>query len=188
MYQYREEFSVARMAKVLDVSESGYYKWFSRIRSDIMTERKQEELELTGEICGIFRRSRGSYGIRKITAKVNCSSDRKINHKRVERIMRKHGLFSRGSAKFKCTTDSKHDNIIADNLLGRDFTASEPSEKMLSDTTVISTKEGLLYAAGIIDLYGRMPVGLAMSKTMTGFLSSMHLMTWSPVDVQRKAA
>ena len=46
--------------------------------------------------------------------------------------------------------------MIADNLINRDFTAAEPDTKMLSDTTVITTRQGKLYVAGILDLYGDM--------------------------------
>ncbi len=41
---------------------------------------------------------------------------------------------------------------------------------MISDATVISTKQGNLYVAGIIDLYGDMPVGVAMSNKNDGQL------------------
>lgn len=52
--------------------------------------------------------------------------------------------------------------MIADNLINRDFEVAEPDTKMLSDTTVITTRQGKLYVAGILDLYGDMPVGIAM--------------------------
>lgn len=51
---------------------------------------------------------------------------------------------------------------MAENLLLRDFTAENPNEKMVSDTTEIATAERKLYAAGILDLYGRLPVGLSI--------------------------
>ena len=41
---------------------------------------------------------------------------------------------------------------------------------MVSDTTVVETGEGDLYAAAILDLYGRMPVGLAMGRRNNRFL------------------
>ena len=43
--------------------------------------------------------------------------------------------------------------MIADNLINRDFTVEEPDTKMLSDTTVIATRQGKLYVTGILDLY-----------------------------------
>lgn len=163
MREHKSEHSIARMAKVLNVSESGYYKWLQR-QEGPLTEKEKEDLQLTKEILEIYRLSRGSYGSRKITAILNRKHVKPINHKRVERIMKECSLFSKTCKKYICTTDSNHDEAIADNLIDRDFETLKPGCKMVSDTTEISTKQGKLYVAGIIDLYARMPVGMAMSR------------------------
>ena len=162
MYENRYEFRVARMACVLEVSESGYYKWLNRHKNGKVISK--EEILLRAKIKEIYIKSRCSFGARKVTKAINKHRDFPVNHKRIERIMREYCFYSTVSKKYICTTDSKHNEAIADNLLERDFTASGPNEKMLSDTTVIKTKQGKLYVAGILDLYGRMPVGLAMSN------------------------
>ena len=137
-----------------------------------LTPREIEEGRLAKQILELFRSSRGSYGYRKITAllNVNKKKDERINHKRVERIMRKYGLRSKIKKQFCHTTDSDHNYPIAENLLERDFSAAIRNEKMVSDTTEIQTKQGSLYVAGIIDLYGRMPVGFAMGTKNDRFL------------------
>ena len=162
MFENRDEFSISRMAKVMNASESGYYKWLARLQSP-PSRKELEDIELAKEIAEIFRHSRGSYGSRKVTKKLNIGREKKVNHKRIERLMSEYGLFSKVCKKYRCTTDSDHDEAIADNLLDRNFSANMPNEKMVSDTTVVATKQGDVYAAGIIDLFGRMPVGLAMS-------------------------
>ena len=128
------------------------------------TEQELENKKLLAEIKEIYYGSRGVFGSRKITAIINSRREKKVNHKRVERIMRENGLFSRTHKKYRITTDSNHDYLIADNLIDRDFETTEPGQKMVSDTTVVETGEGALYAAAILDLYGRMPVGLAMGR------------------------
>lgn len=158
------------MAKVINASESGYYKWLARINAPL-TEKEQSDIELARKIFEIFQGSRGSYGSRKITIKLNERREKRVNHKRVERLMKEYGLFSKTGKSYVCTTDSEHDEVIADNLIDRDFTADSPNEKMVSDTTVVATKQGDLYAAGILDLYGRMPVGLAMGLKNDRFLT-----------------
>jgi len=163
MYEHKEMFSIARMAKVLNVSESGYYKWQLK-KEGVLSEKELADHALTTEIREIFMQSRGSYGCRKVTKVLNSNKKEPINHKRVERLMNENGLFSRTCKKYINTTDSKHAESIADNLIDRKFDASSPNEKMVSDTTVVSTKQGNIYVAGILDLYGRMPVGLAMSR------------------------
>lgn len=169
MYLHSAEFSIARMAKVLEVSVSGYYKWYTRQHQEA-SPKEIEDAALTAEILRIFRESRGSFGYRKITAILNKGCKEPVNHKRVARIMREYGLRSRTVKTYACTTDSDHDYPIAENLIQRDFTAAGKNEKMVSDTTVISTGEGNLYVAGILDLYGRMPVGFAMSIHNDRFL------------------
>ena len=152
------------MAEVLKASESGYYKWLQRLTAP-PTEKEMEDIRLAEEIFEIYSNSRGSYGSRKITIELNKKREKKINHKRVERLMGEYELYSKVSKRYVSTTDSNHSEPIAEELLGRDFTAEKPNEKMVSDTTVVSTGEGNLYAAGILDLCGRMPVGLAVSQS-----------------------
>ena len=161
MYVNRKEFHIDRMAKVLHVSQSGYYKWVQKMEAP-PTEKELEDQALKEQIFELFRQSRGSYGSRKITTLVNEGRKTPVNHKRIERIMRENDLFSKTRKKYVCLTDSNHSYPVAENILNRDFTASGPNQKMVSDTTEISTKEGKLYVAGILDLYGRMPVGLAI--------------------------
>ena len=163
MKEHNEEFTVARMAEVLGVSESGYYKWLARLNAPL-TEKEKEDLALTEEIYEIYWRSHGIYGSRKITQILNRKHDTPINHKRVERIMCENCMRSKLRKRYVCCTDSDHDEPIADNLLERDFTADAPNEKFVSDTTEKNTSEGKVYVAAILDLYGRIPVGLSVSR------------------------
>ena len=107
------------MAKVLEVSESGYYKWQEKYTSG-PSKREQEDLALAEEIYVIFSRSKGSYGSRKVTRVLNRNREKPVNHKRVERLMREYCLFSKTKKMFMCTTDSNHKETIADNLIGRE--------------------------------------------------------------------
>lgn len=149
------------MAKVLKVSQSGYYKWVRKLAAPI-TEKELDDLTLTEKIFDLFKRSRGSFGSRKITKLINDEQEKPVNHKRIERLMRENDLYSRTHKKYVYTTDSDHEYPVAGNLLKRDFHADQPNEKMVSDTTEIATDEGKLYVAGILDLYGRLPVGLSI--------------------------
>lgn len=162
MYLHRYEHGIARMAKVLEVSESGYYKWMKKLNGPL-TEKEMEDLELTREIYDIFKKYHGIFGARKITVLLNKGRKESVNHKRVERIMSENMLYAKTSKRYVKTTDSDHDEPIADNLVARDFLANAPDQKFLSDTTVVATDKGYLYVAVILDLYGRIPVGLAMS-------------------------
>lgn len=169
MYVNRTEFRIDRMAKVLHVSQSGYYKWVRRMEAPL-TEKELEDQALREKVFELFRQSRGSYGSRKITAQINKNSKKPVNHKRIERIMRENDLFSKTRKKYVCLTDSNHSYPVAENILDRNFSANRPNQKMVSDTTEVTTEEGKLYVAGILDLYGRMPVGLAIGTRNDRYL------------------
>ncbi len=73
--------------------------------------------------------------------------------------MREGGLVARVRRRFKATTDSKHSDPIAPNLLARNFTAASPNQVWVDDVTAIPTMEGWLFLAVLIDLYSRRVVG-----------------------------
>jgi transposase InsO family protein len=80
--------------------------------------------------------------------------------------MSKLGINAQLKRKFKATTDSKHSLPIAENILARNFKANEPDQAWVADITYISTTEGWLYLAVIIDLFSRKVVGWSMAEHM----------------------
>ena len=176
MRKHRDEYSIARMASVLGVSESGYYRWLSRKPS----KRAEEDLVLIEEIAEIFYASRRVFGSRKITS-IMRSRGRLINHKRVARLMSEYCLYSRVCKEYNSFTEPGDGNNIKENLLKRDFSVTGPDQKMVSDTTGIRTKEGWLYVAGILDLCGRIPVGMA-----TGPRNDTKLVSTAFRDMRRR--
>ncbi len=148
------------MAKIMQVSKSGYYDWLNREASS----RTQENERIYHDVLELFLSSRMSAGARKIAKKLSRMYGKPINRKRVNRIMRQHGLVPKGKKKYVITTDSKDSVNIFPNLLNRDFAAEAKNQKMVSDTTYIYTQEGWLYLAAIMDLHGRKIVGMAISE------------------------
>ncbi|MET0637844.1 MAG: IS3 family transposase [Chitinophagaceae bacterium] len=73
------------------------------------------------------------------------------------------------------TTESDHNLPVAENKLARNFTASRPDEKWVSDITYIRTREGWLYLAVIVDPYSRRVVGWSMSTSLKTNLIMMAL-------------
>jgi putative transposase len=102
-----------------------------------------------------------------MTPEVSEALGRALNHKRIGRLMREHGLGSRKRRPFRVvTTDSRHDHPIAPNVLGRDFEATAPNRKWLADLSYVRTDEGWLYVALVLDLFARKIVGWATSDSM----------------------
>lgn len=163
MEQNCSRYRVAKMAQWLQVSKSGYYAWRKRPKS----KRCMENETLLEEIIRIHKASRSTYGGRKITHEINRGSEKPVNHKRVERIMRENGIQSKSHKKYKATTNSSYNLPAAENILNREFTADRPGQKMVSDITYIPTDEGWLYLAGVMDLCGSKIVGISMDSRMT---------------------
>jgi len=79
--------------------------------------------------------------------------------------MRTNGLRSLRAHKVRRvkTTDSNHALPVARNLLARDFTATAPDKKWVSDVTYIPTERGWLFLAVLLDLFSRKVVGWAVA-------------------------
>ena len=149
------------MCKVLNVSRSGYYAWIQRKPSP----RTQENETLSQEIQRIHQASRQTYGSPRIHAAL-IAKGFQVGRQRVVRLMKKLGIGAHKKRKFKATTDSEHDLPIAQNILGRNFTTTEPDQAWVADMTYIWTTEGWLYLAVIIDLFSRRVVGWSMAEHM----------------------
>ena len=150
------------MCRVLGVSESGYYAWRKRGPS----ARAMANEVLLEQIRAIHRQSRQVYGSPRVHAALPAG-ERTVNHKRVARLMRVHGLRGRERRRRRpVTTPSKHGHPVAPNLLAREFTSEAPDRKWLGDISYIDTSEGFLYLATLEDVCSRRIVGWAMDDRM----------------------
>jgi putative transposase len=161
---HRENYSTPMMCELLGVSRSGLYQAMRRAGRLGGTEAEQRIVE---QIRHAQHKHRGRYGRRRMTPEVSQALGRRLNHKRIGRLMREHGLGSQKRRAFLVvTTDSRHDHPIAPNVLERDFATSAPNQKWLADLTYVRTDEGWLYLALVIDLFARKIVGWATSDSM----------------------
>ena len=149
------------MCKVLEVSRSCYYKWYS----DGISKRKLENQELTVEIKRVYNDSKQIYGSPRVT-EVLKQEGRRVSVGRVARLMRVNGWQSKIRKKWKSTTDSNHKYFISPNYLNRNFNPLELNQAWVSDITYIRTLQGWLYLTTVIDLYDRQVIGWALSKTL----------------------
>lgn len=115
--QYKQEFPVVVMCRVLEVSESGYYAWRKRPES----QHTQEDARLTTHIQDVFVTFRGVYGSPRIHAELR---DRgwHTSRKRVARLMQENGMNARRKPYHPVTTKSNPKHAVAPNLLQQDKT------------------------------------------------------------------
>jgi len=113
------------------------------------------------------------YGSRRMHRKLQGRGHR-IGLRRVQRLMREHGIRARHKRRFKATTDSKPLMAVAPH-----FTPAAPNRVWTGDITYIQTGEGWLYLAIVLDLFNREVVGWSIKPRMTADIVTDALtMAW----------
>lgn len=172
-------FPIEKMCIVLKVSSSSYYKWKTRPLSN----RERRKREIKKQITSIYFASKQRYGSPRIAVELD-SSGFKASRITVAKYMKELGLRSKLSRKFRVTTDSKHNYLVADNILNRNFLVSSPSQAWVSDITYLQTKDGFLYLTAIIDLFDRKVIGWSLSTGMS--TAETSLAAWKMAVKNRK--
>jgi len=151
-YAYPVEF----MCERLGVSKSGYYDW--RRRPESATAQRREELKLL--ITKAFDLSDSTYGYRRVHAQLaRWGID--VGLELVRQLMRALGLVPcQPKPRRWSLTEAAADRLP--DLVGRDFTAATPGEKLVGDITYIHTEEGWLYLATVLDCCTKEVIGYAM--------------------------
>ncbi len=154
----RGVYPVRMMCRCLKVSTSGFYGWAKRPPS----ARELENRRLLGRIRELHAASDGVMGAPRMHEELSNEGER-ASQNRIARIMAADGL--RGIPQ-RTQWRSKPSGIrpaFVSNRLERDFTASEPNTKWVTDITYIRTAEAWLYLCVVIDLFGGLVVGWSMA-------------------------
>lgn len=150
------------LCAALQVSDSGFATWQ---RGEGPTKWLSDGA-LLQRIREIHEQTKAAYGSPRIYQELNGRGI-PVSQGRVERLMRENDLRGRHKRWFKATTDSKHSLPVAPNRLDQDFETAGPDQVWTADLTDITTGEGWLYLAVVLDLYTRQIVGWAMRERMT---------------------
>jgi len=153
------QFPIKECCVALKVSRSGYYQWAGAERS----LRAEANADLLKQIEQVYREHKGRYGSPRITQQlrqegVGCGKNR------VARLMRENELAARRKKAFRPRTTLAGQRV-APNLI-KDLEPSAPDQVWVSDITYISTLEGWLYLAVILDLFSRKVVGWKLGETL----------------------
>lgn len=152
-YAYPVDF----MCTKLEVSRSGYYDW--RGRPESTTAARREELKLL--ITKAFEDSDGTYGYRRVHAQLHRWGV-KVGPELVRQLMRELGLVTCQPKPKRISLTKAGLPFPVPDLIGRNFTAENPGEKMVGDITYVPTGEGWLYLATVIDCCTKEVIGYAM--------------------------
>jgi transposase InsO family protein len=156
-----QQRTVKRACELLEVSRAAYYAH----RAATPSARQLADEELTERIRQAHQASMGRYGAPRIHAQLRRQRHRHAR-KRVARLMRAAGLCGRPRRRWKRTTIPDPAAAARADLVCRDFSvnAAAVNTRWCGDITYISTGEGWLYLATVIDIASRRVVGFALAE------------------------
>lgn len=124
------------MCSLFDVCLSGYYYWI----------KKQAIVDTDDNLANLITKcqisTKQTYGYRTVKTWLLRKYEMVVNHKKLLRIMNKYSLLAqiRRRKKYKYCSDQLH---RYDNILNREFTATSPNQKWVTDITYIHTAKAL---------------------------------------------
>jgi len=146
IYFRKNQYPVATMCRFFGVSRSGYYNHIQH------RGRPEKDAVLAKMIAECQQRCGSTYGYRRVCLWLVRKKNLRLNPKTVLRVMNKYGLLSeiRRTKKYKRMGQQLHKY---ENLLDRNFIATRPNAKWVTDISYIHTAQGVLYLSMIRDLY-----------------------------------
>jgi transposase InsO family protein len=163
---HSDAFEVKRLCALMQIERSSFYAW--KAATPARQARAAADAELAERIRAVHTQD-STCGAPRITAELNdgAEPDARVNHKRVARVMRAHGIAGyRRCRRVRTTVPQPSDQKVPD-LLGRDFTAAAPNQRYVGDITYLPLADGHnLYLATVIDCYSRRVTGWAVADHM----------------------
>lgn len=177
----KTQHSLKLLCQSFEVSATGYYDWLKRQQQPGL--RQRQDAQLKALLVQLHQQSRQSYGAPRLQAQLRLAGHRH-GRNRIGRLMRAAQICGRQSRRFiPKTTNSAHDQPIADNWLAQLPAPQKPNQIWVADLTYIPTRQGWLYLAGLMDLYSRRIVGWAMSQHPD---TQLVLDAWNMARLQRQ--
>lgn len=164
-------FPVRMLCRVMEVGKSSYYAWKAKPVKVVSAEA----LHLYRRAKALFHASRESLGSREL-AKALHAEGISISRHKTRQVMKKLNLTVKQRIAYKVTTQRKHSDAVADNLLNQNFNPMAKNQVWAGDITYLKTGEGWVYLAVVMDLFSRRIVGWAVDKRMTTALISQAMM------------
>ena len=162
IYDLKEEYKISKLCKYLKVSKSGYYRWL-KLGKPI---RYSFDDKLADMIEEIFYETYKGY--RFIRDEIIRRYGVIFNDKTIYKYMKVLGLSSPiRKKKYNCCTKADPNEkarTVCDNYLARNFTASRPLEKLVTDVSYIYSQEGRMYLSVIKDLYDNSILAYTISR------------------------
>ena len=166
MDTHRGTFGVEPICTALQIAPSGYRRHAARQRDpDRCSTRERRDAVLVPEIQRVWRANLQVYGADKVWHQLQRERIA-VARCTVERLMRKLGIRGVRRGKVVRTTISDSTAPCPLDKVNRQFRADRPNQLWVSDFTYVSTWQGWLYVAFVIDVFARCIVGWRVSDSM----------------------
>jgi len=164
--RHRDDYGVEPICRVLQMAPSCYWRHAARQRNpQLRSARAQRDEGLKADIQRVWHANWQVYGADKVWLQMNREGI-PVARCTVERLMRAMGLQGARRGKTVRTTTPDTSAPCPLDHVNRQFEASRPNELWVSDFTYVSTWQGWLYVAFVVDVYARRIVGWRVSRSM----------------------
>jgi putative transposase len=165
--EHRGLYGVEPICAVLQIAPSAYRRYAARRRDpSLLSPRAQRDAKLLDKIEQIWNANLQVYGADKVWKQMNREGIA-VARCTVERLMRRLGLRGAKRGKVVRTTVTDNKAQCPQDKVNRQFKADRPNQLWVSDFTYVSTWQGWLYVAFVIDVFARCIVGWRVSSSMT---------------------
>ena len=154
---------------VLGFSRQAFYEW----EASPISQRDWDDAHLANELVDLHRDD-PPFGYRFLADELH-DRGHVVGENRVHRICKQHRIWSTTTKKGKKVAGKTPGPAVSDDLVQRDFTATEPNELWLTDFTEHPTMTGKLYLASLKDVFSNRIVGYALSPRPTADLACAAL-------------
>ena len=164
--QHRDTFGVEPICKVLQIAPSGYRRHVAQMRNPTLRcSRARQDDTLAPQIQRVWQANMQVYGADKVWHQLNREGVQ-VARCTVERLMKREGLHGARRGKVVRTTIPDKVALCPLDRVNRQFKAERPNQLWVSDFTYVSTWQGWLYVAFVIDVFARRIVGWRVSSSM----------------------
>jgi putative transposase len=164
---HRDNFGVGPICRVLRVAPSSYYTRVAIVRKpELASDRAKSDVIDREDIKRIYKASSKRYGARKVWHALRREG-KDIARCTIERLMKAmeiQGVVRGGKV---ITTNPDAAQPCPDDKVNREFHAQTPNRLWVSDFTYVSSWQGMVYVAFVIDVFARKIVGWRVSTAMT---------------------
>jgi len=161
MHAEKSHFTIARMARLLEVSRSGYYAWVGRAPSKAAVRAER----IAQKVSWFHGESDEVSGSPKILADLREDGEI-ISRKTVAKTMRRLGLRGVCPRQWRTTTRREDGDTYPADAAKRVWDTGVLNAVWVGDITYLRTWEGWLYLATVIDAHSRRVIGWAIADHM----------------------